>query len=184
MPSTAPTDPARVRETRADAPGTSRIGLLLALNAENYRRLCLRLPSARSAAQPIWAAAVMDGSRLYLEQLERQRHTEVLRLTQVFGQGAGAEIEPCAYLRLYHDAELAEVTHFRLGTGLKARFGPPRAIGPQARQRYRLAHFLSRWIDFLDFAGDSTWLVADWPAGIDWRLTGSRTTPDSALTIA
>lgn len=173
-----------MREAHADAVGSSRLGLLLALNAENYARLQARLPPIRSAAEPVWVAAGLDGSRLYLEQLERQRHTEVLRLTQVFGQGATAEVEPCAYLRLYHDARLAEVTHFRLGEGLKARFGPPRAIGPQARQRYRLAHFLSRWIDYLDLAGHADWSVGEWPAGIDWRLTGSYTTPEATLTIA
>lgn len=171
-----------MREAHADAVGRSRLGLLLALNAENYRRLQARLPEARSAAQPIWIAEGLDGSRLYLEQLERQRHTEVLRLTQVYTAGAVAEVEPCAYLRLYHDAQLAEVTHFRLGEGLKARFGPPRALAPQARQRDRLAHFLSRWIDYLDLAGHEDWSVGEWPAGIDWRLTVSHTPPIPALT--
>lgn len=171
-----------MREAQADAVGRSRLGLLLALNAENYRRLQARLPVARSDVQPIWVAGGLDSSRLYLEQLERQRHTEVLRLTQVFEDGPVAEVEPCAYLRLYHDAQLAEVTHFRLGEGLKARFGPPRAIGPQARQRYRLAHFLSRWIDYLDLAGHAEWSIGEWPAGIDWRLTGSHTGPGVALT--
>lgn len=171
-----------MRATRADAVGRSRLGLLLALNAENYRRLQARLPVSRSPEQPIWVAEGLDGSRLYLEQLERQRHTEVLRLTQVYRDGPVAEVEPGAYLRLYHDAQLAEVTHFRLGEGLKARFGPPRAIAPQARQRDRQAHFLSRWIDYLDLAGHADWTVGEWPDGIDWRLTVSHTPPTPALT--
>ncbi|MCU0756759.1 MAG: DUF1249 domain-containing protein [Xanthomonadales bacterium] len=164
--------------------GQSRLGLLLALNAENYRRLTVWLPSARSALQPLWASEVADGSRLYLEQLEQQRHTEVLRLTQLFVRSDATEVEPCAYLRLYHDAQLAEVTHFRLGEGLKLRFGPPRAISPQARQRYRLAHFLSRWIDYLGASTATDWSMAEWPPDIDWRLTGSHTAPDPALTPA
>lgn len=116
------------------------------------------------------ADAQGSNDRLYVEVIERAAHTTILRMTQVFAGETGYGAEPGAYVRLYDDAALTEVTHFKLGERLKDRFSPSASGRREADERLRASQFLSRWIDYLGSLGLQRWALGAWPRGLQWSL--------------
>ncbi len=140
--------------------GLSPLAYLQALQEENFKLLQRLLGSTRNFSDSYLAFAP-SGVPLWLEVVEQQAHTAILRITHSYHdaparlqQVAKLVFEPNAVVRVYFDTKQAEVTHFDLpseGTANAASNAVMRQAGlrrPHAntKQRVRLASFLQRWM--------------------------------------
>lgn len=82
---------------------------LLDLYERNYRLLLRLLPELNTHAprQPVVSRSASD-CPLHLEIVERDRYTQTVRLTYEFTDDAGVRRQPDLWVRLYHDAAVAE----------------------------------------------------------------------------
>ncbi|HHJ13630.1 MAG TPA: DUF1249 domain-containing protein [Gammaproteobacteria bacterium] len=91
---------------------------------------------------------VPQGLDLYLDVRERSRYTTTLHLSYCFAEAGGSVLAPDLVIRMYHDAQVAEVVsrgkgRDRGGRGLE-RF---RHDYPVAA-RWRVNRFLHKWLGF------------------------------------
>ena len=116
------------------------------LHAAIYGALSLLLPDALNRADCL-VSKVPNSPDLYLNVLERHDYTSYLQLTYVF---AGTQVQnPNAYIRLYHDAHLAEATAFSPEQGIQRFAGPELPVHGQVVRSWRLNRALVKWLDFL-----------------------------------
>ena len=82
---------------------------LLELYERNYRLLLRLLPElgAHAPRQPVVSRSASD-CPLHLEIVERDRYTQTVRLTYEFIDDSGLRRQPDLWVRLYHDAAVAE----------------------------------------------------------------------------
>lgn len=82
---------------------------LLELYERNYRLLLKLLPELDTHAprQPVISYSASD-CPLHLEIIERDRYTQTVRLTYEFTDESGVRRQPDLWVRLYHDAVVAE----------------------------------------------------------------------------
>ena len=117
---------------------------LMGMYESNYQRLQRLIPES----QPPYAKAVsrthLDRA-LYLQVLERSRYTLTINLTYRFGFGPAPDL----VIRLYHDAELAEVQscgdYTRLGLFREFDFEWDSALGRQWEPNL----LLNKWLEYL-----------------------------------
>lgn len=133
----------------------SRYAWLMGLYGENYHRLVRQFAPA-TLAPGAYLSALDDHLDLRLDVIEHHRYTLDLRLTYCFTDADTGELAPSAYLRLYHDAHVAEVLHCEGDRRWARRFG---SDFPPARdefdRRLRLNSFLNRWLEYLAGQGHS-----------------------------
>lgn len=133
----------------------SRYAWLMGLYGENYHRL-IRLFAPASLKPGSYRSTMDDQLDLRLDVIEHHRYTLDLRLTYCFTDAETGELAPSAYLRLYHDAHVAEVLHCEGDRRLASLFGtamlPARDIFDR---RLRLNSFLNRWLEYLAGQGHS-----------------------------
>jgi len=116
------------------------------LHAAIYGALNLLLPDQLSRADCL-VSTVPDSPDLYLNVLERHDYTSYLQLTYIF---AGTQMQnPNAYIRLYHDARLAEATAFSPEQGIQRFAGPDLPVHGQVVRSWRINRALVKWLDFL-----------------------------------
>ncbi len=116
------------------------------LHAAIHGALSLLLPDQLSRADCL-VSKVPNSPDLYLNVLERHDYTSYLQLTYVF---ADTQVQnPNAYIRLYHDAHLAEATAFSPEQGIQRFAGPDLPIHGQVVRSWRLNRALVKWLDFL-----------------------------------
>jgi uncharacterized protein len=151
----------------ANVPAMSAFGYLLGLYGENYERLYRLLGDVRNlsgdyhAVAPLVANANADAAAdannaspdLWLNIIEQHRHTTILRLTHQFEGPAGVELDPLAWVRVYHDSEQAEVTHCHTSKQLKALFSMQVPVLKVGLRRYRMNVFFNKWLEHLLLAG-------------------------------
>jgi uncharacterized protein YqiB (DUF1249 family) len=136
--------------------GLSPLAYLQALQEENFKLLQRLLGSTRNFSDSYLAFAP-GGVPLWLEVLEQQAHTAILRITHSYHdaparlqQVAKLVFEPNAVVRVYFDTQQAEVTHFDLpshaGQDSLIRHSGLRRPNANTKQRVRLASFLQRWM--------------------------------------
>lgn len=133
----------------------SRYAWLMGLYAENYHRLC-HLFAPATLNPGAYLSSMDDNLDLRLDVIEHHKYTLDVRLTYCFTDGETGELAPSAYLRLYHDANVAEVLHCEGDRRWVKLFG---AQLPPARdvfdRRLRLNSFLNRWLEYLAEQGHS-----------------------------
>lgn len=129
-----------------------KFALLMALYEDNHRKLRRLFPHLRQLTGTV-VSQLAGSPELFLQAVAQERHTSVLLLTHRFQRGPAPAYEPAAYVRVYHDAQQAEVTHFRVGSELRALFAPEQQRDQLAQRRMRLNSFFSKWLDFLELAG-------------------------------
>jgi uncharacterized protein YqiB (DUF1249 family) len=102
----------------------------------SYRRLRMLAPSLDASEQT--AVAPAQGlPPLYLTVLDRFPYTTVLRLTHFFDDGHTIASLPDVYVRMYHDARLAEAASLREG---------PAPSPPYSK--WERNRFLERWLGY------------------------------------
>ncbi len=102
----------------------------------NYQRLRTLTPNLDLAEQTAYAAG--EGlPPLYLRVLHRFRYTTMLRLTHFFDDGEAMTPLPNVFVRVYHDARLAEAAALREA---------PTASPPYSK--WEQNRFLERWLGY------------------------------------
>lgn len=133
----------------------SRYAWLMGMYAENYHRLG-KLFAPVTLAPGVYLSSLDDGLDLRLDVIEHHRYTLDLRLTYCFMDGETGELAPSAYVRVYHDANVAEVLHCEGDRRWTRMFGgrlpPARDV---FERRLRLNSFLNRWLEYLGEQGHS-----------------------------
>jgi uncharacterized protein len=144
------------RHSPADLPTLSAFGYLLGLYAENYERLMRLIGDARNLSGSYEAQSdIAEPSlpTLYLDVIEQHRHTSILRLTHRFASARGAELDPSAWVRVYHDSMQAEVTHCHTARHLKTLFSTQVPVLRVGQRRHRMNVFFNKWLEHLIAAG-------------------------------
>lgn len=140
---------------------------LYALYEENLG-LLERLLGSQTQRSSMLRAVGADGVELLVRVFERHRYTSMLGLSYRFASTQSA-LEPYAYVRVYHDALLAEATHYRDGPPLAVLREPSLRFAQVERQRFEINHFLNRWLRYLLEQGHRPdgFTAAD---ALHWRL--------------
>jgi hypothetical protein len=131
-----------------------RFAYLMGLYAENYHRLA-RLFAPQGLARGSYRSSVDDGLDLRLDIVEHHRYTVELHLTYCIPDPHTGNPAPSAWLRMYRDARVAEVTHCHTGDRLRRELGPLPPARTVFQQRMRMASFLNRWLEYLAEQGHS-----------------------------
>lgn len=131
-----------------------RFAYLMGLYAENYHRLT-RLFAPHLLKPGSYVSSVDDGLDVRLDIIEHHRYTVELHLTYCMADRETGVPSPSAWLRLYRDAHVAEVTHCQAGKRLHRELGPLPPANNVFQQRMRMATFLNRWLEYLAEQGHS-----------------------------
>ncbi len=136
----------------ARLPGIGRFGWLMALYAENHRKLT-RLFAPADLAAGHYVSRSGDGPELFLDVIAQHAYTVELRMTYALLDPLTGEPDPSAFLRLYRDARQVEATHCYVGRRWQDVIGmyppPAEVIG----HRLRMNTFLGKWLDYLGEGG-------------------------------
>lgn len=108
--------------------------------AANYARLQQLLPAVGDSV----AFGVGAGVELHLQRIERSRYTDTLTLRQV-GLGL-ASLAPELTVRLYRDAQLAEVTGFANRRRVQPLYDYPNPAMHQPDEKSQWNRFLGEWL--------------------------------------
>jgi uncharacterized protein YqiB (DUF1249 family) len=131
----------------------SRFAYLMGLYAENYHRLA-RVFAPQSLAVGSYLSSVDDGLDVRLDLLERHAYTLELKLS--YRMPNADEAAPAsAWLRMYSDAHVAEVSHYHAGKHMWHALGAFPATKTLFAHRMRMASFLNRWLEYLAEQGHS-----------------------------
>lgn len=140
--------PPHIRSLLRNEPGTFPALMdLYECNYINMRRLLPAMPD-----QPVDLVSRIPGNLdLHLRFIERFRYTSELNLTYRFSQSGAVFAEPDLQIRVYHDAQLAEVVTAHLrhhpafdAESLAVRF----ADGTQLYSRWKINRFLFKWLNY------------------------------------
>jgi uncharacterized protein YqiB (DUF1249 family) len=151
-----------IRPNRAQLSG--RFAWLMGLYADNYWRLVRGLgPDGLGVGS--YRSCVGDGLDLSVDVVERHPYTVELRLSYLFRDAATGAPDPSAYVRIYRDAQLAEVTACYVGARLQDVLGlhpEPRTV---MQHRLRMNAFLGKWLEYLEGRGHSRFTLRAEPVG-------------------
>ncbi|WP_202839107.1 DUF1249 domain-containing protein [Luteimonas saliphila] len=133
-------------------PRLGRFGWLMALYAENFRRMT-RLFEPADLEAGRYVSTIGDGLDIQLDVLHQHVYTTELRLTYGVIDPVTGEPDPSAFLRLYRDAKQAEATHCYVGRRWQDVIGmypPPAEV---LDHRMRMNTFLGKWLQYLAESG-------------------------------
>lgn len=131
----------------------SRFAYLMGLYAENYHRLA-RVFAPQTLDVGSYVSSVDDGLDVQLDVLERHAYTLELKLTYRMREANG-EVPAAAWLRMYSDAHVAEVSHYHAGKHMWHALGAFPGTKTLFAHRMRMASFLNRWLEYLAEQGHS-----------------------------
>jgi len=140
-PSYAPMVQTRMMQARPFA-------MLMGVYGENYRRFRKLLGDPRKTP-PSALSTGLDGVRLHLVKLETHRYTDVFGLSYRFSELEPGSQDPFAFVRLYHDAKLAEATHCEPGDRLQQLYAAKSPYFELIEHRWRMNLFINRWLEYL-----------------------------------
>lgn len=143
-----------MRAVPAIAMRLSRFGFLMGLYAENYQRL-QRVFGLPEMACDHLVSVIDDGLDLHLQLIERHRYTLELRLTYGLRDPLTGQPDPSAFVRVYRDARMAEVSHCYAGRRWQDVLGLDASAGTIVGHRLRMNVFLSKWLQHLGDLGHS-----------------------------
>jgi uncharacterized protein len=131
-----------------------RFAYLMGLYTENYWQL-VRLFGADRLDCGRYLSRAGDGLDLALDVLERHPYTLELKLSYEFRDEATGEPDPSAYVRLYRDARVAEVTSCYVDERLEDLLGRNADARKVFDHRLRMNSFLNKWLAYLGEGGHS-----------------------------
>ena len=143
---------------------SGRFAYLMALYAENYWRL-VGLFGPDRLVRGEYLSSVGDGIDLRVSLLERQPYTLDLCLSYLFEDDDTGRPEPSAHVRVYRDAQLAEVTTCHYGARLEALLGRNVDARTLYDHRLRMNAFLDKWLAYLGERGHGRFSLRAMPAG-------------------
>lgn len=117
----------------------------------NYWRLRKLLPTGPVQAGDQWQFAVASGDQHWqtrVQVVESSRYTTTVQLTQASEEALGSDWLPAPQLtvRLYQDAQLAEVLAWERHRRLQPRYEYPNQAMYQQDEKAQLNRFLGEWL--------------------------------------
>ena len=125
----------------------------MGLYAENYHRLA-RVFAPQALGVGSYLSSVDDGLDVQLDVVERHAYTLELKLAYRLRENDD-QAPAAAWLRMYRDAHVAEVSHYHAGKHLWHALGSFPATKTLFAHRMRMASFLNRWLEYLAEQGHS-----------------------------
>jgi uncharacterized protein YqiB (DUF1249 family) len=124
---------------------------LMDLYENNYMRLRRLIPDLQ--ALPDNSISHLPGCLdLHLTILERSKFTTTFSLTYFFDEGEQTFAEPALTIRIYHDANIAEVLAGHLQHG---RLRYEHVSGNAIKVKWKLNRFLFKWLGYCLYLGHS-----------------------------
>jgi uncharacterized protein YqiB (DUF1249 family) len=117
---------------------------LMDLYESNYIKLKKLLPTPEKIHHAV-ISPVPGHLDLYLNIIERSKYTTTLYLSYCFPTEHGLQMEPNLKIRIYHDAQLAEVMAGHLHHGRLVLDNLP---VDALREKWRLNRFFNRWLGY------------------------------------
>ena len=147
-----------LRPSRLDI-AKGRFAYLMGLYTENYWQL-VRLFGADRLDCGRYVSRAGDGLDLAFDVIERHPYTLELKLSYEFRDEATGEPDPSAYVRLYRDARVAEVTSCYVDERLEDLLGRNVDARTVFDHRLRMNSFLNKWLAYLGERGHSRFTLA------------------------
>ena len=117
---------------------------LMDLYESNFIKLKKLIPDVQSIDSPVISKAP-GHLNLFLTVVEKNKYTTTFYLSYCFDTDNGLQMEPNFRIRIYHDAQLAEVMGGHLQHGrLKFDHLPADAL----KEKWRLNRFLNKWLGY------------------------------------
>ncbi len=136
------------------APGLGPLSYLLNLYEENFVLLTKLLGSVRNYSGAHLSHVPMKPP-LWLEIIEQQPYTSILRITHSFNSARAIVLDPNAYVRVYHDTKQAETTHCFRGAELKKLYSLEAPLPEVNEKRVQMTMFFNKWLHYLLETGHS-----------------------------
>ncbi|GAB4268119.1 MAG: hypothetical protein Kow0065_18570 [Methylomicrobium sp.] len=114
--------------------------------AANYRKLLRLIPNLRNLDNCTVGKAERKPD-LQLEIIERSAHTLTVKLSHRFHQFSSELWAPEVEIRIYLDAELAEVLRDHVRTDVARVYRDPGKTKEILNYKWRLNYFLMKWLD-------------------------------------
>ena len=141
-------------------PRLSRLSYLMGLYAENHQKLREWIDVRQLPVGTRWSV-VADTLPVRLEVMEQHAFTTELRLSYELRDPHTGQLDPSAFVRVYHDTRQAEVTHCYVGRNWQDAIGMTPPSEMLYAHRLQMNVFLGKWLDFLASQGHgqhSEWL--------------------------
>ena len=113
---------------------------------DNFKRLMYLLPELKTYGEQILDVKRQEG--LHISVLERHKYTTVVEIAQHLVHGISALTQPSMTVRIYHDAEVAEVLSYQHHQRFQAKYDYPNPDMLQVREKLRVNEFLGEWLDY------------------------------------
>ena len=130
----------------------------------NFSRLVALLPGLSQLSGQLTALGRQQ-RRLTVEVVEHYKYTTVLRITQNLPISIPAARLSHMTVRIYHDAQVAEVLAYQNCSHFQAKYDYPNPGMMQVREKRRVNEFLGEWLDYC-LAQDQRFRLAPQYSGV------------------
>jgi uncharacterized protein YqiB (DUF1249 family) len=114
--------------------------------ASNYQKLLKLIPDLMAFKNTAVGHAPHH-TTLHLEIIERTPYTMTVELSHCFSRNQDELLEPAVKIRVYLDAQLAEVLSDHARAGVAQVFKDPGLSREIMNYKWRLNYFLQKWLD-------------------------------------
>ncbi len=112
----------------------------------NFDKLFCLIPNLCSFKQHATGETTNKPS-LHLKIIERTKHTLTVELSHTFNENLNSFIEPAVKIRIYLDANLAEVIKDHVRPMVSKVYKDPAQTIEIMNYKWRLNYFLQKWLD-------------------------------------
>ena len=112
----------------------------------NYQKLLRLVPDLLSFKESATGIAHHQ-SNLYLKVLALSPYTMTIELSHCFNTPSDSFVEPALHIRLYLDAQIAEVLNDHNRPQVTQVYKNPRLSTEIMNYKWRLNYFLQKWLD-------------------------------------
>ena len=112
----------------------------------NYQKLLRLIPDLLTLTETAIGCAP-NNTTLHMTVIESTPYTMTVELSHCFSQNLHELLEPAVKIRLYQDAQLAEVLSDHVRAGVAQVFKDPGLSREIMNYKWRLNYFLQKWLD-------------------------------------
>lgn len=133
-------------ETNKQRKYVPHLSSLLAVCELNYSRMLRLLPDCDTLSLS-YSFKIAEGLRYQVKILDSSRYTSTVELSQQ-AKGIPTYLRPVMQIRLYHDAQVAEVLSTQHIGSIKPSYAYPNTNMHQPNEKEMTNRFLSEWLGF------------------------------------
>ncbi|MDD5578900.1 MAG: DUF1249 domain-containing protein [Methylobacter sp.] len=112
----------------------------------NYQKIFKLIPDLLAFKERAIGLAP-NNTTLHLEVIEHTPHTMTVELSYCFSKNVDQLLEPAVKIRIYLDAQLAEVLNDHARASVSQVFKDPGLSREIMNYKWRLNYFLQKWLD-------------------------------------